>query len=766
MDKEFFKCDEYIKSKEIQFFPAEKYCVNETENSAAETFDAPETSASENSSAKIDDPGMSLGDAEEFAQSASASASTAASASASTSASASLAASASASVGATGVLAGIAAVCAAVTVGVVPITGLTQNIVDDPPIYQIEEPAEEPIDVGTLNFLNYWVEYHTNEDSDVIMSDITFYFEGELSVGLTCELSDALTGRSVILDDNIATFENVEKGDREFHLTIYSGEEVVEKRTINVEDNYIYDQSLGADYAYKVTYNSDNTCNLYAYLTPAHDGNFVTYINLYDPSDTALDGYEMVTDGALSGVLNIEEEKYKAKFVSYYVKDNNYYSYCSSEEIIVDHETFTWQASIHDESLTLTFGNEIVGDVRVKVTHDDLTCDEFTFPAKELIDNSCVFTLSRISHNPTVEIIVDSVMYNCDPMGHITVFNGEEFRQISESVSVAAFVSSTVRLARFEIFNTSYNSDDGDTLHAPVCLYFDGFLNEGDTYSVKVLNSDGMEVASVTDLTLSDTPVILTDLEAEAEYMFMFYLTAGEEEMLSGELTKTLSMLEFPGLPDWFCLAPNPGDALVTYNEDGTSDIYLYMDVQETEYDMYYKVYLVDVDNSVFFEYAGKENVAILRNIPTGTYALKYGVLINENGTCYSAYDLQWTSGTIVAGLDESGYYPKSCGNASYDPSTGELSVYVSGRVVDGLNITATSEGGEQIEITVPAEEVYDDYGGSTCTIDLSAYGLTSFSVVIEGEAIFQYSTYDEVIKDEVIVAGNERCPFKIESSF
>ena len=224
-------------------------------------------------------------------------------------------------------------------------------------------------------------------------------------------------------------------------------------------------------------------------------------------------------------------------------------------------------------------------------------------------------------------------------------------------------------------------------------------------------------------------------------------------------------MLEFPNLPDLYCLTPNPGDALVTYNKDGSSDVYLYMNVQETSYDMYYKVYLANVvdDGLTFFEYTGKENVAVFRNIPAGRYAVKVGVLLNDNGTCYAVDDLQWPSGVITTGLDESGYYPEDCGYASFDFSTGELYVSVFGKVVGDLHITIISDDGRTMEITLPVGDISADYGSSACTLDLSAYGVTTFTAIIEGDAIFQYGKGD-TIKNEVTVAGNESCPFRIES--
>lgn len=764
LDKEFFECDEYIKPAETQFFSAEKYRVSETAKSAEETYAAPETSVFESKPAKTDDSGMSLSDAEEFAQSATVTPSAAVP----TPDPVSLSASATVRVGASGVLAGITAVCVAVTIGIVPVEGLTQNYVDEPPIYQIEEPIEEPIYVGTLDFLNYKIDYYHSEDSIGVFSDITFYFEGELSDGFTCELSDALTGTSVALENNVATFKNVEKGDREFYLNIYSGEEIVETRTINVEDNYINDGSLEVNYAYKMTYNSDNTGNLYAYFTTAYDGDFVTFINLYDGEGVAIDGYETVTDGAVSSVLNINEEKYSVEFVSYYVKDNNYYSYYSSEEIVMGNTSLNWNASATDDTLTLSFGNEMHGDIEVRVTHDDSSFDEFSFSSEELVDNTCQLTLSKISHNLTVEIYASAVLDNFDPSEYITDTVGVDYREIYDVKNVAAFVSSVVNLARCEIFNTSYNVDYGDTIHAPVYLYFDGFLNEGDTYSVRVISTDGSEVASRTGLTLSDKPVVFTDLSVDAEYTFMIYLTAGEEEIPAGEITKTLSVPEYSDLPSWFCLSSNPGDVFITYNEDGTSNVFIYMNVQETTYDMYYKVYLVDTtyeDESVFYECTGKDNVAIFNNVPAGRYSLKYGVMINDNGTCYSAYDMQWPSGILVTGLDENGYYPESCGSINYDSATGALNVNVSGKVGGDLRITITPDGGQPIEITVPAEDITAGYGFSECTLDLSAYGLTSFTVAVEGEAVLQYGNGD-IIKNEVTVSGDENCPFKIESEF
>ncbi len=734
MDKEIFSCDEYKTVTEYKKFPAEEYRSKEILNNAKEEYKVEEFLKSSKTESANSENKSALGKISNLQPATS------------------LSVSASASVGATGAFVGVITVGVAVTLGIVPLTA---------------EPLPEPVNFGSLTYINYRLDYIDEESSDGLYADITFNFEGDLKSGFNCVAYDVLTEQSAPLTDNKITFENVRTEGREFRIEIQKDTEVIETKTVQIVDYYVFDNTPSFEYFYKVTYNQDNTSNLFTYFKSDYDGEFVTYINLYDENFVAAD-YETKIDGAISGILNIKEEIYTARFVSYYVKDNNYYSYCSSDKISIGYATLEWAASVTDDKLTLSFGNDVLGSIDVVVTHDDLSCEEFNLNADELVDNTYEITLSSISRNLTVEIRAEACLYDFDPSGYLSECIGVDYREVVDCLNVTAFVSSTVSLTRFEIYNASYNYDYGDTIHAPVYLYFDGFLNEGDTYSVKVIDSDGGEVEYVTGLTLSDKPLTFLELLADTEYTFMFYLTANGEETLSGSITRTLSVLEFPDLPQYFCVSPNPGDAMVTYNEGGTSNVYLYMNVQETEYDMYYKVYLVDVtyeDGSVFFEYSGKDNVAVLRNIPAGTYAIKYGVLINDGDTCYSVYNMVWPSGTIVTGLDEGGYYPDvNCGNANYNSDNKTLSINVYGKITGDVNIKFTFDDGQQAEMTIPLENVSADYSTSVLSADLSGYEFTSFKAVIEGVAIFQYGKGD-IIKSEVEITESESCPFKIEYS-
>lgn len=776
MDKETFDCDEYIQSSEIQYFPAERYSVKETANCARESYSAPETSLSQNNSAKIDNEAMSIDDAQELMQStststasssststsATTSSASSASASSTASASASAAASATASVGATTVLtASVATICVATIVGAVTVPGLDFEETATPP-YVIEQT----VDYGTFKYDNYVVEYTTNEDSATVYDDITFNFEGELLDGFSCRLTDNETGESIEVNAPSVEYSHIVNKDRSFDLTIYNGDKVVESQTINFEDHYLCGQNNDSHYVYKSTCNDDGTYNIYTHFTAAHEGEFVTFINVSSMVDDFVDSnrYETVISGNISSVLNIDSEKFSANFVSYYVKDGNYYYYYS-QEIMIGEGALEWSASILDKKLTLSFGNKLDGVIEVIVTHDDTSIEEFTFNADEMVDDTYEITLGSLSQHPTVEIYASAAIYDFDPMGVITDVVGDEYQYVYDSVVVDAVLTSTISLTRFEIFNTTYNGlfkGVDDALCAPVNLYLDGYLNEGDNYSVKVFNLDG-EVTSVTGITSLDKPITLTDLLVDMEYSFVFYLTANGEETQVGETTTTLSMIEILDLPPYYCNTPNPGDVLVTYNDDGTSNVYLYMNVQETTYDMYYKAYLVDVvDNSIYYECSDSDDVAVFSNIPKGQYSIRVGAMLNDNGTCYSMYDMQWPSGSIYVGLDQDGYYYGESGSAYYDSGTGELAISVSGKVMGNLRLVLTPTGEQPISITIPPENINTGNYWAESTLDLSSYGLTAFTLTIIGEAIFQYGNGD-IIKSKTNVTGNEYCPFKIE---
>ena len=786
MEKETFDCEEFQPSKENEPFPAERYSVSEVKNVSSEHFDVPETGSTSQGGPQKESAKMSLDEAKDLAQGASASSSSGAAAA---SAASSATSAATAGVSITGVVTGAAVVFVAVSTGVVPIEGLTEeesiqsseSIVlsssesiessSEPIIESSSEesssPEEsstipEPIDVGTLAFSYFKVDYRPSDDGSGILTDIAFHFDGSIAEGISATLSDAVTGASAAIEKGEVLFTDVERGEREFTLAFYKDDEEIETRSIHVEDQYLYDPSLGADFAYRATFNDDGTTNLYASLTPGIEGNFEASIRLMDDTWTSL-SYVSINEGPLARVMNVTESNYVAAFDSYFVKDGNYYSFYSQEGIPVETDAFDFSADVQDKTLTLSFFHEIVGEVSVTVTHDDLSTETFAFPASDILGGTKVLELSSLSLHPTIEVTAEAIFHNGDPSGKITDYVGTLAKRSTKSKTVDASITSFVTLDRIEIFNSTYNAAYDNQVNAPVFLYLNGFLNAGDTFSVEVYDVDGAFVTSTDALGNFEDPIRFLNLEVEATYTFCILLNGTE----TSRFEKQLMIPAYENLPSYYCSATNPGDVYVTYNDDGTSNAYIPMMIQETSLDMYYKVYLIDTSvdgESVFYEYVGTDPVAAFENIPEGVYSLKYASMLRDGDTAYSVFDAGWPSGTLYLGIGEKGYYPDpNSVYASYDSGTQSLSITLYGKAVVGdVRLTITPETGDPFEIIVPNASFAREYGTPSAEVDLSSYGLGTFNLAIDGEGIFQYGLGDTV-KAATAVKGKESCPFHYE---
>jgi hypothetical protein len=85
----------------------------------------------------------------------------------------------------------------------------------------------------------------------------------------------------------------------------------------------------------------------------------------------------------------------------------------------------------------------------------------------------------------------------------------------------------------------------------------------------------------------------------------------------------------------------NPGEVTVTYNQDGTMNVYVLTDFASTDPNVYYEIILGD---SV---YKFKEPLAKIENIPLDSYALQYRVCVDDaNGIKYVLTSIS-VSGTV-----------------------------------------------------------------------------------------------------------------------
>lgn len=761
MDKEIFECDEFERGSEVQLFPAEDYRSRESTPDEPESFSGPEIGGTAGNPKVEETNGLSEKDVKKVLDASSSASSSASAGAASMTASVSVAASA------TTVVASVAAVAVAAVTGVVSVPGIPVD-----PFFGEDISTSQPVVVpsyGTYSFLRYRVEYLPNNDGTEVDAYATFYFTGEQKEGLTYWLFDLSAGEGYPLEGGAFYAPISRYGDSSFEFRIMEEENILRSEPIVVMNHYVSDGSEAIT-SCKFTYNEDGTSNAYFYFSSPLNEQFDCRIEVADyETEEAIEGYETKVDGNRVFVEGITQKQYTARLISDISLNGNLYSYYSSYLYYVGDRVMEWSAEAVYNRLTIGFGDQVSGEITVEVTYPDDQTETFSFMSTDLIDGRYTHALSRTEENLRLSIKANARIYDYDYDELIQEVNGSNYFPCDDSCEIVASVSK-LSLERLEVFDSTYSINDTDGLTVPVNLRFKGSLAEGDSYAVRVFGEGSEEVvAEQTNLTSFDGPIRFLGLHNGGVYTFRYYLTVEGVESLVGEITQTLSIIEHSGTSGYYFSLPFPSDALVTYNSDHTSNLYYYMDPQETSEDIYYIFRLFNVDyedHSVFYEAVGKDSVAVFQNIPNGTYAVTLAVMLLENGVGYSIEGLGWPSGSVNVGLDDNGYYPSNdAGYLSYDPSTKKLDIGISGRLEGDLTVTLTDHLGTPTVLTIPKGDVEVGNTYSSVELDLSTYEATVFLIDVEGEAAFFLGEVD-LFPSSVVIQGTEYCPFKLQTSY
>ena len=227
--------------------------------------------------------------------------------------------------------------------------------------------------------------------------------------------------------------------------------------------------------------------------------------------------------------------------------------------------------------------------------------------------------------------------------------------------------------------------DDVSNIAIPLHLTFD--VKAPSTYNIRVLDALGNVI--------SNSPAENGEIQVDGisndggEITIGLYQKEGEL-ILQKEPISILSLNEGSSLKptDSYLNNPNPNDAYVTYNDDGTLNIYrdMYnMDKLKTDgldappTNIYYDAYIYhaeyldsgDTIKSNEFHNLSRERISKIEDIPTDTYIFEYGLLVENNGIMYKVYK-ETPSGTISK-LDVSSFVVTS----SYDSSIDKTRVVI-----------------------------------------------------------------------------------------
>ncbi|MGN0814924.1 MAG: hypothetical protein ACI4MH_06810 [Candidatus Coproplasma sp.] len=281
-----------------------------------------------------------------------------------------------------------------------------------------------------------------------------------------------------------------------------------------------------------------------------------------------------------------------------------------------------------------------------------------------------------------------------------------------------------------------------------VTLNFDYQLPEG--YKIKITDT-----ANSLDKTVELTDEYsFSDLEISADVNLTVQVTDGDGnawgEPETVAISKSAAGAEYVS-PTMSC--SNPFEAVVTYNADGTVNIYRQIipdaygrdtvsDDERVYYNAYLQGYYLNSDGAVYtegYDVIGRGKYASIENIPKQNYFLIYYMMFDYNGVSYVMY-AEMPSGSVETVYD--------CASVTAGVSGGQttltVSVSASGRIANKIIIDGV-------------EYEYDDYS------DESAYGLTLVldGEVSVGEAIILFTkqgdNYDTYVESgEITMKGSK----------
>ena len=588
------------------------------------------------------------------------------SSSAAHSAAASTAGSVATSIGTTGVL-----VVGGLLGGsmILDIVDLNNNESDITEIIEIPVIAEDNILLSYYQ-VNPHIEYHFNEetgiDEHVKVNEIIIFFEDNFQDDYICNIVDLNTNETITYDTNLGyvTFNTREDGLFNYDIQLLDQENVL-LDSYSIEVNTVgpvkYYEEVPINYMQ--TFNDDGTSNFY--YTPVIEDvdlspyTFKTDFKLYDTiNDKEVIVNNPTTNISTVGAIEDINEYYDMVDVYLYVIDGNaqYLVNKITELTLRTEKNYFYDLEIDKDLLSFGFYNDVYDDINIDVTYlNHGTTDSFFIAQKRLANGyySKQYDLSRIDTDVLVEVSTQLELNVQNFENYITTYKGSTKKDVVLTKEFINSYTSSLDLTRLEIAPENSNfSYEGGTI--PARLYFDGILLKGDSVTVEIYDATNTLLHSKENITNLNEAIVFYDLPYE-EIRVDYKIVNNQQEVLSNSYTTILDdsiLSEF----SFSMNAPNPGEVVCTYNDDGTSNFYFDMSSNgfshsPIENDAYYVIEVtrnLDSADNADGRYAGTDLIAIIKNMEGSYYSPIYSAYIvaDDGITAYGKY-YTTPSGTI-----------------------------------------------------------------------------------------------------------------------
>ena len=285
-------------------------------------------------------------------------------------------------------------------------------------------------------------------------------------------------------------------------------------------------------------------------------------------------------------------------------------------------------------------GAQIIGTnkIRIDFTHEDVT-DDTALRLDILFGDMTASTVTLTADN-LLRGYVETEMATSDtltvtPIATATWY-GEE--KITECDSFTHTFESTLTV------DATVSFYDGSVILYPV-----GIMNGAEYLSVRSSENPDEELH-----VLSSTVIFWYTSVGEITYTV--YLTNEDGDVLSNEARVTVRTdLEIEP-PEYSFQYSNPGDINVTYNDDGTINVYLDTKFECDDPSVYYQITLGS------YRYASRDPIARIEGLPDSTYPIYYDICVDVDGMLYSVWRMTPSGGVneqylYVEGWEEDGVF-------------------------------------------------------------------------------------------------------------
>lgn len=350
---------------------------------------------------------------------------------------------------------------------------------------------------------------------------------------------------------------------------------------------------------------------------------------------------------------------------------------------------------------------EIYNSVNLLITYDDLTTSNIII--KDVL----------VNEKMNFEVLVPSycksfkIDYTIDLLGA----NGNNPRTITSSKEFNLENS-------YELIETQVETQDYSITRF---LFKYHFIDENTTLAVKNAatgnvvmlyeGEDNIQIELNASTNVQEYTYYLSNINGEA---------LGEENAVSFEIQDVKGDYNFQYI--------NPGDAIVTFNDDDTMNIYLNTVFETEDSSIYYVVRYTNYNDGTVYNIKYTESVAYLEDVPFSNYGIEYFVFKTVNGLEYQLQNIA-VSGGIEITLD--GVLQSTLGTDNYGNPIVSIMYY------DYYNLSNFVLIADDKKIPIPSSNIV--FNNGYCEIEYQL-DFSPSKLVLEYEAMFNDEiTYESI---------------------